>query len=69
MSFSRSISGAEKSAVEAFTALGCFGVASLECLARQLMTVLLIAMGEVAATPEAHLLGCAVASSKHWIRA
>ena len=62
MSFSRSISGDETSAFEAFIVSDCFGVASLECLARQLMTVLLVAMGEVAATPEAHLLVCAVAS-------
>ena len=69
MSFSRSLSGAEKSVLEVPSASGCFGVASLEYLARQLMTVLLIAMSEVAATPEVHLLACAVASSKDWIRA
>ena len=55
MSFSLAALGAEKYAVSAFRASGCFGVASVECLAWQLMKVLFIAMGEVAPTAEAHL--------------
>ena len=55
MSFSLAALGAEKYAVSALRASGCFGVASPECLVWQLMKVLFIAMGEVAATAEAHL--------------
>ena len=40
----------------AVRALGCFGVAALECLVWQLMEVLLVATGEMAVAAEAHRL-------------